>query len=122
MGDGALHPQPGKPTNPGPCSERRFLRTRRTASGAPSVPGTRWKTAALVLGGLCVLLAVLLLTILWVQAHSDGTDSGQAVSDGQEFALFVLDISEDLMGHLNILLECSGYTATETLNIAASLG
>ena len=75
-----------------------------------------------MLGGLCVLLAVLLLTILWVQAHSDGTDSGQAVSDGQEFALFVLDISEDLMGHLYILLECGGYTATETLNIAASLG
>ena len=75
-----------------------------------------------MLGGLCVLLAVLLLKILWVQAHSDGTDSGQAVSDGQEFALFVLDISEDLMGHLNILLECGGYTATETLNIAASLG
>ena len=32
----------------------------------------------------------------------------QGVPDGREFALFALDIPEGLMGHLEIVLECSG--------------
>ena len=46
----------------------------------------------------------------------------QAIPDGRGFALFALDIPQDLMGHPDILLECgSGQTVTETLNVTAAL-
>ena len=35
-------------------------------------------------------------------------------------ALFLLDIPQDMMGHLDITLECSGgQTLTETLNVTS---
>ncbi|MCI8690273.1 MAG: helix-turn-helix domain-containing protein [Oscillibacter sp.] len=44
----------------------------------------------------------------------------QGIPDGQEFALFVLDIPEGLMGHLEIMLECSGGKAVgEVVNITS---
>lgn len=43
-----------------------------------------------------------------------------AVEDGREFALFALDIPEDLMGHLEINLECSGGTdIAEMVNVTS---
>ena len=45
----------------------------------------------------------------------------QAVYDGRDFALFAWDIPEDLMGHLEVVLECGGgLQATETLNVTAA--
>lgn len=41
----------------------------------------------------------------------------QAMADGQKFALFSLDIPKDLMGHLEIKLECGEASFTEMLNI-----
>ncbi|MDO4315891.1 MAG: helix-turn-helix transcriptional regulator, partial [Oscillospiraceae bacterium] len=42
----------------------------------------------------------------------------QAVDSGRTIALFPLDMSQDVMGHLDITLECSGaQNITETLNI-----
>ena len=44
----------------------------------------------------------------------------QAVPDGRDFALFAWDIPADLMGHLEVALECGGgLQATETLNVTA---
>jgi len=46
----------------------------------------------------------------------------QAVYDGRDFALFALDIPEDMMGHMDIMLESGGtQTVAETLNVAASM-
>jgi len=46
----------------------------------------------------------------------------QAVYDGRDFALFSLDIPEDMMGHLDIMLESGGtQTVAETLNVAAGM-
>jgi len=46
----------------------------------------------------------------------------QAVYDGRDFALFALDVPEDMMGHLDIMLEAGGTkTVAETLNVAASM-
>lgn len=45
----------------------------------------------------------------------------QAVADGRNFALFAWDIPQDLMGHLEVVLECGGgFRVTETLNVTAS--
>lgn len=42
----------------------------------------------------------------------------QAVSDGNDFSLFSWNVPGELMGHLDVVLECSGgQTITETLNI-----
>lgn len=163
-------------------------------------PGKPWKYAALTLTCLCLLLAVMLLTTLWMQARGSRADDGepvlppedaavtgvyffsedgkelhpdkgdgwnlfspgsrvwmavtfrdgsafsvhavslfltptgtetfdqreqlavQSVPDGRGFALFVLDVSPDLMGHLDVVLECTGdLRVTETLNVAAEL-
>ena len=47
----------------------------------------------------------------------------QPIPDGRVFALFVLDIPQDLMRHLDILLECSGgQTVTKTLNVTSYTG
>lgn len=44
----------------------------------------------------------------------------QAVWDGRSFALFALDIPEDLMGHLDVVLESGGAQAVaKTLNVTA---
>lgn len=44
----------------------------------------------------------------------------QAVWDGRQFALFALDVPEDLMGHLDVVLEYGGaQRVAETLNVAA---
>ena len=44
----------------------------------------------------------------------------QAVADWREFALFAWDVPEDLMGHLEVVLECGGgQRVTETLNVTA---
>lgn len=44
----------------------------------------------------------------------------QAVWDGRQFALFALDIPEDLMGHLDVVLEYGGaQRVAETLNVTA---
>lgn len=46
----------------------------------------------------------------------------QAVDDGRDFAIFALDIPEDLMGHLDIVLESGGTkSVAETLNVAADM-
>ena len=34
-------------------------------------------------------------------------------------ALFPLDIPQDLMGHLDITLECGSQTVTDTLNVTS---
>lgn len=45
----------------------------------------------------------------------------QAVADGRDFALFAWDIPQDLMGHLEVVLECGGsLRVTETLNVTAA--
>lgn len=45
----------------------------------------------------------------------------QAVADGRDFALFAWDIPQDLMGHLEVALECGGgLRVTETLNVTAA--
>ena len=44
----------------------------------------------------------------------------QAAGEGRDFALFAWDIPADLMGHLEVALECGGgLQATETLNVTA---
>ncbi len=44
----------------------------------------------------------------------------QAAGEGRDFALFAWDIPEELMAHLEIVLECGGGArVTETLNVAA---
>lgn len=44
----------------------------------------------------------------------------QAVADGRDFALFAWDIPQDLMGHLEVVLECGGgLRVMETLNVTA---
>lgn len=44
----------------------------------------------------------------------------QSVWGGRQFALFALDIPEDLMGHLDVVLECSeSQRITETLNVTS---
>lgn len=44
----------------------------------------------------------------------------QAAGEGRDFALFAWDIPADLMGHLEVALECGGgLQATETLNVMA---
>lgn len=44
----------------------------------------------------------------------------QAVWDGRQFALFALDVPEDLMGHMDVVLEYGGaQRVAETLNVAA---
>ena len=43
----------------------------------------------------------------------------QAVEMNRGIALFPLDIPQDLMGHLDITLECGGQTVTETLNVTS---
>ena len=44
----------------------------------------------------------------------------QAAGEGRDFALFAWDIPEDLMGHLDIVLECGDdCRITETLNVTA---
>lgn len=44
-----------------------------------------------------------------------------AVEDGRDFALFALDIPQDLMGHLEINLECSGGPdIVEMLNVTSA--
>lgn len=44
----------------------------------------------------------------------------QAVDMNRGIALFLLDIPQDMMGHLDITLECSGgQTLTETLNVTS---
>ncbi len=46
----------------------------------------------------------------------------QAAADGRDFALFAWDIPLDLMGHLEVVLECGGgLRVTETLNVTAPL-
>jgi len=46
----------------------------------------------------------------------------QSVDDGRDFALFALDVPEDMMGHLDIVLESGGTkSVAETLNVAANL-
>ena len=43
----------------------------------------------------------------------------QAAGEGRDFALFAWDIPEELMAHLEIVLECGGGNrVTETLNVA----
>lgn len=45
----------------------------------------------------------------------------QAVYDGRNFALFALDIPQDLMGQLDVVLESGGVqTVMETLNVTAA--
>ena len=42
----------------------------------------------------------------------------QAISDGNTFALFSWEVPAQLMGHLDVVLECSGgQTITETFNV-----
>lgn len=44
----------------------------------------------------------------------------QAAGEGRNFALFAWDIPQDLMGHLEVVLECGGGDrVTETLNVTA---
>ena len=44
----------------------------------------------------------------------------QAVDMNRGIALFLLDIPQDMMGHLDITLECSGgQTLTETMNVTS---
>ena len=44
----------------------------------------------------------------------------QAAGEGRKFALFAWDIPGDLMGHLEVVLECGGgLQVTETLNVTA---
>jgi len=46
----------------------------------------------------------------------------QAVYDGRDFAIFALDIPEDMMGHLEVMLESGGAkSVAETLNVAAGM-
>lgn len=45
----------------------------------------------------------------------------QAAGEGRNFALFAWDIPQDLMGHLEVVLECGGgFRVTETRNVAAA--
>ena len=45
----------------------------------------------------------------------------QAVEDGLDYALFVLRLQRDLMGHLEIRLECTGGAeVSEILNVTAA--
>ena len=45
----------------------------------------------------------------------------QAAGEGRNFALFAWDIPQDLMGHLDVVLECGGgFRITETRNVAAA--
>ena len=41
------------------------------------------------------------------------------VEANRGIALFPPDIPQDLMGHLDITLECGGQTVTETLNVTS---
>lgn len=44
----------------------------------------------------------------------------QAVDSGRSIALFPLDMPQDIMGHMDIMLECGGArNITETLNVTA---
>ena len=43
----------------------------------------------------------------------------QAVEANRGIALFLLDIPQDLMGHLDITLECGSQTVTDTLNVTS---
>ena len=156
--------------------------------GPPPPHRNPWRTAALALGSLCVLLAVVFGGILTQSAgnaetaitgiyffdetgkelHPDkgdgwnlfppdsrvwmavtyqedpdrsvcavslfltptGTETFdqrqqlavQATGDARGFALFPLDVSPDLMGHLEVVLECAGdRRVTEELKIGADL-
>lgn len=44
----------------------------------------------------------------------------QAVEDGLDYALFVLNLQRDLMGHLEIRLECGGAEVSEILNVTTA--
>lgn len=45
----------------------------------------------------------------------------QAAGEGRNFALFAWDIPQDLMGHLEVVLECGGgFRVTETRNVTAA--
>ena len=62
----------------------------------------------------------LFLTPAGTETFNEGQQLAvQAVEANRGIALFLLDIPQDLMGHLDITLECGSQTVTDTLNVTS---
>lgn len=83
-------------------------------------PGSRVLVAVRFRNGASVSAVSLFLTPTGTETFDLREQTGvQAVADGRDFALFAWDIPRDLMGHLDVTLECTGGRVVETLNVTA---